>query len=54
MDWLPQKSELNIIKAAWDHRVREWNKRPSTLKGEFWNVLEEPRRPIPEDYLKNV
>ena len=48
----PQRPELNIIEAVWDHLDREWNKWLKTSKEELWDVLQEAWRTIPEDSLK--
>ena len=43
----PQRLDLNIIEAVWDHLGREWNERQPTSKEELWDVLKETWRTIP-------
>ena len=41
MDWHPQRPDLNIIEAVWDHLDRERNKGTPKSKEELWEVLKE-------------
>ena len=50
----PQSPDLDIIEVVWDHFDSEQNKRQPTSKEELWNVLQEARRTIPEDYSKKL
>jgi len=45
---------LIIIEAMWDHLGRERDKRQPTSKEELWDVLQETRITIPENYLKKL